>query len=495
MEMPKVSVWLTSYNHGEFIGESIESILAQTYTDFELFIVDDCSSDNSWDIIQQYAQKDARIITIRHPYNQGESGMLDMLDALHGEYIAVAHCDDMWLPHKLEKQVDILDKNSNISACFTLVEVMDSFGRRLLDDKHPYCRIFEQKNRTRQEWLNYFFYNGNCLCHPSLLIRRNAYTDFELRTKGLHGLPDFCKWIRLCKKTDIHILQECLTKFRVHNDGSNTSGDNVGSILRQHTEEWLVLKEFEYLIEAKEVTEVFPEAKQYIVNGEISEKYALAQIMLNHSKKSYKLYGLQLLYELFQDQEQEQKISRLYGYTRKSYNLDKQKSDIFHVIPENRCLQMSVYLDCADGYSENNKFTTTVFVQQTGAFCVKIDLSVCSQEMPNKIRIDFDEGRYRKFKICKCLCNDEELEIIPTNGVMREEWAVFYTLDPQYEIGLSQNGCLYIEGYTEEISYDEVEQYFHEIERQCNALSEEINKMKETKIWKFGMRIKRILGK
>ena len=67
--MPIVTVLLTSYNHGDYIRGSIESILNQTFKDFELYIIDDCSSDNSWDIIQEY--KDDRIIAIRHEKNEG----------------------------------------------------------------------------------------------------------------------------------------------------------------------------------------------------------------------------------------------------------------------------------------------------------------------------------------------------------------------------------------------------------------------------------------
>lgn len=491
--MSKVSVWLTSYNHGQFIEESIKSILAQTYEDYKLYIVDDCSSDNSWEIIQKYASVDKRIKAIRHDYNYGNSGMLDMLDELDGEYLAIAHCDDMWLPEKLEKQLEILEKNREITACFTLVEVIDSDGNCLSDEKHPYCRIFEQENRTRYEWLNHFFNRGNCLCHPSMLIRKNAYTEYNLKTKGLNGLPDFCKWIRLCKKTDIYIIQERLTRFRVHNDGSNTSGENVGSICRLNTEEWLVLKEFDELINAKEVTKVFPEAKKYIVNGEICEKYALAQIMLEHPRQSYKLYGLQLLYDLFQEQEQE--IFRLYGYTRKSYNADKQKYDIFNVICENRFMHMSIYLECQGGYSEENKIVSEIFVQQTGAFCISVDLRKDSKEQPKRIRIDLDEGRYRKFKICKCLLDGEQIEMIPKNGTKQNEWDLFYTIDPQYEIQLQQSGCLYIEAYTEEILCAEVEQYFADIQKQCDALEKEIKRMSNTKIWKLGNAIKHLLGR
>lgn len=493
--MPKVTVWLSSYNHEKFIGESIESILAQTYSDYELYIIDDCSSDNSWDVIQQYAQKDARIRAIRHPYNQGNSGMHDMLEELDGEYIAIAHCDDVWLPDKLEKQVSCLEENYEVAACFTLVEIIDDEGCPFVDDSHPYCGIFEQANRTRYEWLNHFFNNGNCLCHPSLLIRKSAYEDYGMFTKGLNSLPDLCQWIRLCKKAEMHILQERLTRFRVHRDESNTSGDNRGNYLRMYTEEWLLLKEYEDLADTHEVTKVFPEAKEYIVEGESCEKYALAQILLAHPKNSYKLFGLQLLYELLQDDVEAKKIERLYNYNRKQYNVDKQKYDVFRMIPENRQMQVSIYLNGENGYNEKDKIRTDAFVQQTGRFFVEVDLGDYPEEMLKCVRVDLDEGRYRKFQICRCLCNDEVLEMTPVNGIREDAMDVFHTMDPQYRIRITRSGKLCIEGYTQELTGIEVEQHYQQIEQQCNALADEVSRMKNTKIWRMRTKIFRLFRK
>lgn len=464
--MPKVSVWLTSYNHGEFIRESIEGILGQSYKDFELYIVDDCSADNSWDIIQEYAAKDSRIVAIRHPYNQGSSGLYTMVDQLSGEYLAIAHCDDVWCLDKLEKQVKILEENPNTAACFTWVSVIDDDGNDIATENHPYSQLFDKENRTRYEWLNYFFYHGNCLCHPSLLIRRDSYEKYDMFSRGLSGLPDFYQWIRLCKHADIFILPDRLTKFRVHADESNTSGDNRNNLVRVFTEEWFLLKEYGELIHTHEVIDVFPEAKEYLVDGEISEQYALARVFLGYPRNSYKLYGLQLLYELFQDEEELKKAERLYGYTFKSYTLDKQKYDIFHVIPDNRQMEASIYLYSEQGYNEEDKICTDIFVQQTGRFFLKIDLSKYTETMLSCIRIDLDEGRYRRFQIAKCLCGDKKLTMIPVNGKKENGKDVFYTIDPQYQIHMTSGGILYIEGYTEELDFVEVETYFQEMKQQ-----------------------------
>ena len=507
--MPKISVWLTSYNHGEFIGECIESILAQTYKDFELIITDDCSTDESWNIIEQYSRKDTRIRAVRRTYNYGSSGLETRLNEINGEYVAIIHCDDAWMPDKLEKQLKVMEENSNVTACFTLVNVIDDQGNILDDEKHQYHHVFNKENRTRYEWLNYFFYNGNCLCHPSLLIRKSAYTEMGILTKGLHAYPDYCQWIRLCKQADIYILQEKLTKFSVHGDGSNTSGENLANIKRGYTEGYFVLKEYLSLIDSQDFIEVFPEAKAYIVNGRICHKYAFAQILLSNYQNSYKLLGFELLYELFNDSKSEREILELYGYTRKKYNADKQRYDVFNVIPKARVLEISIYLNGNNGYNEFDRITQNVFIQHTGAFAMNVDLSDYSERVLGKIRIDLDEKIYRKFKITKCTCNNQELEIIALNGIKESGWEAFYTMDPQYELKVREAGVLRIEGYVEEITTSVVEQHFCGIQQQCNVyqqqcnayqhqceeLIEEITRMKNTKIWRIRDKIRHLLEK
>jgi glycosyltransferase involved in cell wall biosynthesis len=189
--MPTVSVVLTSYNHQKFIGEAIESVLKQTYKDFELIIVDDDSTDNSWELINSYM--DDRIIKIKNKKNMRAEGFYNAIKIAKGKYIAIHHSDDIWMPGKLEKQVTFLDENPNYVAVFTKVDVIDEKGQPFLEKNHFYYNVFEQPNRNRFEWLNYFFYYGNALCHPSILIKKECYYECELFDFGYGQIPDFLK--------------------------------------------------------------------------------------------------------------------------------------------------------------------------------------------------------------------------------------------------------------------------------------------------------------
>lgn len=166
----KVSIIMQSYNHAKYIRQSIESVLGQTFTDFEFIIIDDASTDESWSIINDYS--DPRIRAYRNEMSKRvENTRWAISELAVGEYIAIQHSDDVWEMNKLEKQVTFLDSQPNIGAVFTWAHIIDDDGHPFQNEDHFYSHIFEQSNRTRHEWLNHFFYHGNALCHPSVPFR------------------------------------------------------------------------------------------------------------------------------------------------------------------------------------------------------------------------------------------------------------------------------------------------------------------------------------
>ena len=471
--MAMVTIFLSSYNHEKHIGESIESILAQTFADFKLIIVDDCSQDSSWEIISEYAEKDSRIKAIRHNYNWGRLGMKAMLNDVEGEYIAIAHCDDKWEPTKLEKQIKVL-KEREVAACFTLVKLINDEGGTIKKKDHHYYGLFDQPNRTRYEWLNYFFYYGNCLCHPSLLIKKYAYLKYDLIPKGLHGYPDFCQWIRLCKNEDIYILQERLTYFRIHGDESNSSGWTEENLKRIFIEEKLILDEFVEIADSGELIKVFPEAEKYIIGNQIIDRFALAKIMLKSPKSSYILKGLEIIYELFQNDLIAEELQSLYNYGEKDYNFDKQQNDVFHMLGEEKYMNSTIYFQNEEGdYQEDNKIEMRVFLKPSGEFSLKLSIpSVGEERKAKSIRLDLDEGKYRRFQLYQVINNDKKITHRPLNGIRKENIDTFYTMDPQYELYNVSYGKIEIQGKTEPIPTEEIENYILHLKTICAASRE-----------------------
>ena len=347
---PKVSVILTSYNHAAYVAAAIESVLNQTFADFELLIIDDGSKDDSREIIKRF--DDPRIKTFLYEENRGPVlAIRDAVNTARGKYIAVHHSDDLWDFDKLEKQVAFLDANKNYAACFTWVEFIDERGNlRELDENDFYKKIFEQPNRSRAEWLNYFFYKTNCFCHPSAMVRREAYDKYGLlELNGFWQLPDYLMWIRLCFREEIFILPERLTKFRLHRDKQeNTSATNAEKLVRLELEFFFIAQEFIRNFEDdKFFLEVFPEAKKFLINGQINRRFAFAKFCLEKkftAPAAFQLAGLEVLKNLLANPTDAAQIKKLYDYDEKSFLRDGGNFDVFNLVQKFSMLCAEIFV-------------------------------------------------------------------------------------------------------------------------------------------------------
>jgi glycosyltransferase involved in cell wall biosynthesis len=210
---PTVSIILPSYNQGQYIAETIDSVLAQIFDDFELIIIDNASTDNSAKVIKQYSDK--RIHFLANKENIALVGSLNKgIDLAKGKYIAYICADDKWHRDKLTKQVQYLDTHQDISAIFTRVQVINQSGNNV-KIIHPYQRVFSQKlPTTATAWLQQFFFRRNCLCFPSILIRSDIQKKVGKFDPRHQILLDLDMWVRILKNYQIDILEEKLTYFR-----------------------------------------------------------------------------------------------------------------------------------------------------------------------------------------------------------------------------------------------------------------------------------------
>jgi glycosyltransferase involved in cell wall biosynthesis len=309
---PKVSVILTSYNHDGFLDEAIQSVLAQTYRNFELIIWDDASSDDSWAIIEQY--DDPRILSFRNEFNRyGVYGVNKAINEVaRGEYIAIHHSDDVWELEKLEKQVAFLDQHPETGAVFSWANIMDVEGN-YTNDVNLY-QIFRQENKTRHEWLRQLYrYNG--LCHPSVLIRKQCYTDCGLYNPALRQLPDMEMWIRLCFKYEIHVLPEDLIRFRWNASGSNTSNLLRDSIFRQMVEGYTMLDKYRQIASREDLVKIFPATEKYCARPDADLEFALAMTAFESGGLTpHALLSLKWLYNLMASPEKAEKIRAIHHF-------------------------------------------------------------------------------------------------------------------------------------------------------------------------------------
>jgi glycosyltransferase involved in cell wall biosynthesis len=327
--MPRVLVTLTSYNHEKYIREAIESVLNQTYKDFLLLIYDDASTDNSWEIINSY--EDPRIHPMRNETNKAGDFFQITPRNIPGDFIAVHHSDDSWEPTKLEKQVEVMDNHPEIAAVFTLVKLINEEGKPFTDKSNLYYQIFNQPNRSRFEWLNHFFYKGNALCHPSLLLRANSIADLKL-VNGLAQLPDFDRWIQLCLKHEIYVLQEKLTSFRIRENEMNVSGDKPEARIRLSFEYLKILEHYKTIPDVDQLVKIFPEAEQYITPQNPDILFALGMLSAETGINApIRLFGLNLLFDAINDPKRAQQLQEKQGFNKKSFIELTGKNDIFNI--------------------------------------------------------------------------------------------------------------------------------------------------------------------
>lgn len=330
-EGTKVSVILTSYNHAKYLKEAIDSVLNQNFSDFELIIWDDASTDESWQIITSYS--DRRIKSFRNDVQKRAAwGLNKAISGITlGEYIAIHHSDDVWEPQKLERQVAFLDFHPEIGAVFSNASIINENGELFSNSAHVYYRIFDQPNRTRHDWLNHFFCRGNVLCHPSVLIRKTCYGDGEPYRSGLGLLADLDVWVRVCLKHDIFIIPEKLLRFRVRANETNASTDPKIRI-RRPFEFLQVLNNYKNIATTEELIKVFPTAEKYIKPEGYDLGFALGMVALE--LKPYKvteLFGLNLLFEVLNDPDRAKIINDLYGFTNKDFVALITKHDVFSI--------------------------------------------------------------------------------------------------------------------------------------------------------------------
>lgn len=240
MAAPLVSVCMASYNHAPFIRAAVESVLAQTFTDWELVITDDGSSDGTLAALDGIA--DERVSIEAFPENRSACVALNhCIRRARGRFIAVLNSDDVWMPEKLARQLAVMEEQPRTAAVFTLVSLIDERGEPFgTEREHAYVGVFDQPNRDRAEWLRRLLFEGNCLCHPSVLVRSAVYREVGMYDERLAQLPDYDMWIRICLRHDIHVLQERLTLFRLLGHERNASGNRPEARVRCVMENMLI---------------------------------------------------------------------------------------------------------------------------------------------------------------------------------------------------------------------------------------------------------------
>ena len=202
MPNPTISVIMPAYNAEKYINEAIDSILAQTFTDFEFIIIDDGSTDSTCAIVESYS--DSRIRFFKNEHNLGVAATLNRgLDLARGEYIARMDADDISLPTRFEKQAAYMDSHPDVVVCGTGVEC---FGAR-----HE-TRFFSETDAQLK--IDLLF--GCCFAHPSVIIRSSVISSGFHYDTAFDKMEDYELWWRISNFGKLASIHEILLKYRIH---------------------------------------------------------------------------------------------------------------------------------------------------------------------------------------------------------------------------------------------------------------------------------------
>lgn len=271
---PKVTVLMSVFNGERYLKEAIDSILNQTFTDFEFLIINDSSTDKSRDIITQY--DDSRIILVDNETNLGLTKSLNKgIDLTRGEYIARMDSDDISLPDRLAKQVKFMDANPDIGVCGTWIQSIGLDNEKVIsfptDPAAIHCALIFQ----------------NPLIHPSVLVNNKLLKSHNLNyNQNFLKAQDYELWTRCCQFFHLANLNEVLLQYRYHT-GQITSKNRVeqqgyAELARKQLLERLglnITKE-DFNVHLKLCNHAFETNKEFV----LKTKYWLERLLIANSK-------------------------------------------------------------------------------------------------------------------------------------------------------------------------------------------------------------------
>lgn len=320
-----VSVCINAYNSADVIGETIESVLNQTYKNLQIIIVDDCSTDNTAEIVKSYDDDRIELYTLPKNFNISNANN-ECLHRARGEYIAHIDSDDIWVEDKIEKQIKFLEENPQYGACFTHATLMDKTGRIFASGELPesFLTLFNRENMTQAGFVRRFYDSSNFLCHSSVVMRKSVYEKLGDHDLTLNKLHDYDYWIRMNFICPLYIYPEKLVLYRIwHANNSTLANKDVLG----HNEEYvriayklvndcpreMFLEAFSDKLQLKEYTDEELELeKAFVLGGAL------------HMYPDNKVLEMKKLDELFKDKKYAELAEEKFGFTiRDLYNLHK----------------------------------------------------------------------------------------------------------------------------------------------------------------------------
>lgn len=216
--MPHLSVIIPAFNGQDFIEESVSSILRQSFSDFELLVIDDGSTDQTLKILTKMSRHDSRM----RVFSRENKGLVftlnELLEKSTADLVARMDADDVSLPGRLRSQVEFLDKNPDVVLVGSTIQLIDSKGRYLTTLSQPLGNSEIQKNLLQ---------GHTCVTHPAAMFRRKSVMMAGGYRREFYPTEDLDLWLRLGELGKIANISEPLLRYRIHQD--SISGKNIST--------------------------------------------------------------------------------------------------------------------------------------------------------------------------------------------------------------------------------------------------------------------------
>lgn len=210
-----VSVIIPTYNSEKYIAETLNSVLNQTYREIEIIIIDDCSKDNTFEIVKEYEKKYSNIVCLKQEQNKGVAEARNRgIKKSRGRYIAFLDSDDLWYEKKLEKQLKLM-KEKRVFFSYTAIEMIDEESK-----------ILKEKREVKEEIDYNFLLKNTMIATSSVIVDKLKYSEFQmpLRRSG----QDYATWLQLLKKGKAYGINEVCVSYRVRK--GSLSSNKIKSI-------------------------------------------------------------------------------------------------------------------------------------------------------------------------------------------------------------------------------------------------------------------------
>lgn len=206
MNPPRTSVVMPTYNRADYLGAAIQSVLDQTFDDFELIVVDDGSTDGTEDLLRQV--RDHRLRILRQEHGGISTAMNAGVRASTGSYIARLDSDDLWWPEMLATMVSALDAQPEVGFVYAKAEGMDAKGRPTGDERGRAIKYAADGFRSLLE--------GDCTCNITVVVRRDCFDRVGLYDPSLQTSEDWDMWLRVARIYRLAFVDRVVARYRWH---------------------------------------------------------------------------------------------------------------------------------------------------------------------------------------------------------------------------------------------------------------------------------------